>query len=198
MTVILASQSPQRKALMETLGIPFEIMPAALDEKAITAATQVERAEKVARAKAEVVSQQLADAQPAIIIAADTYVVDGEAALEKPESLDEARDMLRRQSGRTLVAYSGFCYLDQTHGIDYSTTVKTESTFRELSDEEIDRYVTTQPVRTWSAAFSPAYVEGMALVAAVNGSLTSFTHGLPMEELIPLLRQSGVIPGDQP
>jgi predicted house-cleaning NTP pyrophosphatase (Maf/HAM1 superfamily) len=48
------------------------------------------------------------------------------------------------------------------------------------------------PVTTWSAAFSPAYPYGMTLVARINGSFTGFTHGLPMEILIPLLRRSGI------
>lgn len=196
MTVILASQSPQRRAMMNTLGIPFEVMPAAIDEKAIVAATQVERAEQVARAKAEAVSRE-STGNPAIIIAADTYIVDGDLVLEKPESLAEAQEMLRHQSGRTLVALSGFCYLDAEHLIDYSTTVTTECTFRHLSDQEIEEYVTTEPVLTWSAAFSPAYASGAALIASVSGSLTSFTYGLPMEELIPLLQQSGALEADR-
>jgi septum formation protein len=197
MRVILASQSPQRKAILSTLGIEFEVKPADIDEQAITAATQKKRAELVARAKAETIAatfpQQTSSDLSMIIIAADTFVVDSaDNPLEKPVDLDEARSMLRRMSGNSLVEYTGVCYLDASAGIDFSTTIATELTFRDLSAAEIEKYVTEEPVMTWSAAFCPAYDTGAALIAQVNGSMTSFTHGLPIEEIVPLLRKSGL------
>jgi septum formation protein len=188
--VILASQSPQRRALMETLQVPFITAPADLDELAITAPTQVERAAAVALAKAQKVAQLYPDA---IILAGDTYIVHQGRALEKPQSLDEARQMLREQSGQTHTEITGVAYLDPEFGIFENTTIQTECTFRELSETEIEHYVTTEPVLTWSAAFCPAYATGAALVASTRGSFTGFTHGFPLEFFVPLLRKSGVL-----
>jgi septum formation protein len=187
--IILASQSPQRRDLLQTLNIPFEIIPADIDEKAITNPDLSKRAALIAAAKA----RKVAELHPnAIIIAGDTYIIDGNQALEKPETLDEARQMLRQQSGRMTTEVTGVCYLDKKNGIEHSSVVEAKTWFRQLSEAEIERFVTTEPVLTWSAAFCPAYLTSMALIDKIEGSFTSFTHGLPLEVIVPLLRQSGI------
>jgi septum formation protein len=188
--IVLASQSPQRKEILQSINIPFEVVPANIDEKAIQGKDHWDRAAKVAEAKARAIQKKCPDA---IIIAGDTYIIDGDQALEKPESIDEARRMLLQQSGRMVVAVSGVCYLDTLKNIEIAETVETKTWFRRLSEAEIERYVTTEPVTTWSAAFCPAYDSGAALIERIGGSFTSFTHGLPMEVIIPLLKQSGVL-----
>lgn len=187
--IILASQSPQRKLLMLALGIDFEAIPADIDEQAIIDEDQGERARKIAQAKAEEVLKENHDA---IIFAADTYtVVDGKA-YEKPVDKADAMRMLKEQSGKTGHCYSGFTYIDKENSIEASTVAITEIVFRKLLDVEIEKYVEENPVTTWSAAFSPAYPAGINLVESCNGSLSSLTHGLPMEMLMPLLEKSGV------
>lgn len=187
--IILASESKQRKAILDTLYIPYQQVPAQIDESAISAETEEKRCELIARSKAEAVAR---DYPEAIVIAADTYsVVEGQA-FEKPADEQEAKKMLRDLSGKASITYTGFCYIDGQNSIDESMTVATEYTFRELSDSEIDRYVAHNPVTTWSAAFSPAYDSGMALIASVNGPITSFTHGLPLEKVVHYLKKSGV------
>lgn len=186
--IILASGSKQRQILFATLGLDFEIIPADIDEKAVLYQDPKSRAENIARAKAEAVAKDNLDS---IIIAADTYCVQGEQILEKPGDLDEAKEMVKSLSGSKAIAYSGYCYLDQKNNIDVSGTSETTATFRPLSNEFIERYVNNNPVLTWSAAFSPAYHEGMALVDSIEGSFTSFTHGLPLEIIVPLLLKSG-------
>lgn len=188
--VILASQSPQRQLLCRTLPIEFEAIPAHLDEKSIVDSDLVKRAEVIARAKVEEVATQYPEA---VVFGADTYVIFNGQALEKPLDQAEARQMLRQQSGQKLQEVSGFCYIDAANNINFSTTVMTDFKFRELSAVEIETYVTTKPVTTWSAAFSPAYHEGMSFIAEVHGSFTGFTHGLPLEVLVPLLQKSQIL-----
>jgi septum formation protein len=187
--VILASQSKQRYKLFKTLNIDFKVKPAKIDEQNIQASSQVERAKKVASAKAQEVSNQ----KPRdIVVAADTYGIADERVLEKPTSKKEAKSMLKFLSARKFQALTGFCYLDPVENINYKVTKVVQVKFRKLSVEEIDHYVKTEPVLTWSAAFSPAYDTGMALIASISGSLTAFTHGLPIEELTKFLRKSRV------
>jgi septum formation protein len=187
--IILASQSPQRQNIFQTLGLPFEAVPADLDERAIIDPDLKLRARLVAEAKVKKVAQQFAQA---IVLGADTYPVLADQALEKPADLAEARQMLTQLSGQEITEYSGFCYLDQQSGYFWSDTSVTTAVFRPLSPSEIDRYVEQNPVTTWSSAFSPAYDAGAALIQSVNGSLTSFTHGLPMEWVVECLAKSGV------
>jgi septum formation protein len=192
-SLILASQSPQRKAMLQSLGIPFTTVPADLDEAAIQDVDPIARAEKLASAKADTVS---ALHPTAVVIAADTFVVSGNQTFEKPRDLKEARQMLRFLSGKTLTEVTGLCVVDPHHSYRYATAVQVQCTFRILTEAEIERYVTTQPVTTWSAAFSPAYPEGAAFIAQVHGSLTGFTHGLPMEEVVEQLRKCGLLPAE--
>jgi len=187
--IILASGSKQRKLLFETLGIEFEIIPADIDEKAVPYTDLKSRAENIARAKAEAVAKDHPDA---IIIAADTYVVKDGKALEKPQGLDEAEEMITDLSGDQSVAYSGYCYLDKHSNINESGVSETITKFRELSPQFIKHYVNNNQVQDWSAAFSPAYHQGMALIDSIEGSFTSFTHGLPLEIIVPFLQKSGV------
>ena len=189
--LILASQSPQRQAILATLGIPFEVVPADLDEKAIQDVDPLKRAEKLALAKATAVQAQFPEA---VVVAGDTFVVFNDQTLEKPVDLDEAKQMLTLVSGKEVVVVTGVAFLDPSHQIQHVQAVTNQAVFRPLDPLEVERYVTTQPVLTWSGAFSPAYLEGMALFAEVkNGSFTAFTHGLPLELVAKWLRESLVL-----
>lgn len=185
--IILASGSLQRKNILSVLNIPFEVIPADIDEKTIQDNDLKIRAEKIARAKAEKVASQ----HSGIIISGDTYTVCDGKILEKPDSLGAAKVMLRFLSGKKGINYNGFCYLDKKNKIDFSTTAEVKFAFRQLSELEIETYVKKFPVLTWAAACSPAYPYIMTMISYLTGSLTGFTHGLPMESLIPLLRKSG-------
>lgn len=189
-TVILASKSPQRKNIMQAARVEFKVVPADIDEQAVVEVDPVRRAGMIAQKKAEAVQEKY---PKAIIVAADTYIVLDGQVLEKPKDLEEAREMLAKQSGQALTELTGFCYLDPKENIQITKTAAVEVKFRQLSEEEIDRYINTQPVMTWSAAFCPAYDSGASLIKSINGSFTGFTHGLPLEELIPLLQQSKVL-----
>lgn len=185
--VILASGSLQRKNLFSALNIPFEAIPADIDEKLIRDSDLKVQAEKIARAKAESVASN----NSGIIIAADTFVVLDKQVLEKPTDLEEAKKMLRMQSGKESIVYTGFCYLDNENKINFSTTSVIGIKMRVLSEQEIDSYVKNFPVKSWSAAFSPAYPYGASLVSEISGSFTGFTHGLPLDLVVPFLRKSG-------
>jgi len=185
----LASQSPQRKLILDTLHIPFKVMPADVDEQAIVNDDPRKRAELVARAKAEEIQINNPNS---IVIAADTFTqIDGRS-FEKPESKREAKEMLMAQSGKEGQALTGFCYLDSEKELNFSTVVVTDFKFRPLSQREIAHYISNEPVTTWSAAFCPGYPSGMALVEWIKGSMTGFTHGLPIELVAKLLKESGV------
>jgi septum formation protein len=185
--LILASNSVQRKNILHSLDIPFTIVPADLDEKSIRDKHIEKQAEKIARAKAEFIANQ----HHAIIIAADTFCVYKDIVLEKPQSLDEARKMLHILSGKSLICYTGFCYIDPFNNINISQTTTTSFSCRKFDAEEIETYIVNFPVLTWSAAVSPAHIYGLTMFTKINGSLTAFTHGLPMDELVPLLETSG-------
>ncbi len=187
--IILASSSKQRKILMDALNVPYEIIPADINEKTIRDGNSVVMVEKIARAKAEKVAFE----NDAIVIAADSFAIYKRKVFEKPKTIEEARQMLRDLSdAKDAVDYTGFCYIDRKNKIDYSKGLVINFSFRKLSDEEINGYVKKFPVLTWAGAFSPAYIYGLTILSEIKGSVTGLTHGLPMELLIPLLEKSGV------
>ncbi|MFH1967316.1 MAG: Maf family protein, partial [Patescibacteria group bacterium] len=114
-------------------------------------------------------------------------------AYEKPATKKEAKQMLKEQSGKSGVCLTGFAYLDRANSIIFSQTAITQLVFRDLSAQEIERYVSQNPVTTWSAGFCPAFPAGLALISQVNGSNTGFSHGLPLEMLAPLLKKSKLL-----
>jgi septum formation protein len=188
MKIILASGSTTRKIMMDAFGVPYSIVPANIDEKAIRDGNLKIQAEKITRAKAENVLK----GNDGIIIAADTFGSFKGHILEKPQSLKEAREMLKLQSNRKCTMYTGFCYIDKANNINYSNTAVSKYTFRKLSDEEINKFVENNPVLKWSAAFAPLDPYQVGFIDQIEGSMTGLMYGLPAEFLIPCLEKSGV------
>ena len=193
--LILASQSVQRRLLLETIGIPFEVLPADIDEKAIIHDDPRQRAVLVATAKANTVYERLSDGDVGtqyLIIAADTFGFKDGVFFEKPKDKAEAKRMLASLCEGPSVAITGFCSIDTQTGSTSSKWVETTMHFRPLSESEIEQYVSSNEVTMWSGGFSPAYHPGAALIERIEGSLTSFSHGLPMELVVPALREAGI------
>jgi len=185
--IILASASRQRRLIMDALGLKYKIIPADIDEKAIRDKDLEKRAENIARAKA----LEVAKNNNGIIIAADTFAFCDGKVLEKPESLDEAKEMLKLQSNNEVTVYSGFCYLDKENNIDFSKTSISKLILRKMSDDEIEYFVNNNPVLQWSAAFSPMYLYQSTFIKHFEGSITG-VFGLPVEFLAGCLEKSGV------
>jgi septum formation protein len=188
--VILASQSNARKELFSSLGIPFKTIPAKINEKAIRNKNLKIRAERLARAKAELIVSK----HNAIVIGADTFDCIGNDVMEKPKDKKEAVKMLKALSGNDAEVYTGLCYIDRENGIDYSTSIKVTYKFRKLYDKEINEYVKKFPVTEWAAGFALVFPYVNTFIASINGSLTGLAYGLPTELLIPLLKKSGFEP----
>lgn len=183
--IILASKSKQRlKLLKASLFLPIEVLPADIDEQAVPFINQYDKAEQIALAKAQKIAK---NHQNAIIIAADTFCYVKGKILEKPKSLIEARKMLEFQSDQQIEVLTGYAFLDTKLNLQKSGCEKVLVKMRHLSKNEIERYITNEPVLTWSAAFSPAYDSGMALIESIKGNLTAFSHGLPINLLMDFL-----------
>lgn len=186
--IILASGSKTRRILMDSLGIVYETLPANIDEKSIRDDDLIVRAKKIAQAKGEAVIQK----EPAVIIAADTFSVFENLVLEKPIDLNQAVEMLKMISGKTIMSLTGFYYIDKYSEQVLSTVAQTDLKIRNLSEEEIKIYVESSPVLTWAASYNIAYPYGASLVEEIKGSLSGCLYGLPTEFLIPQLELSGI------
>jgi septum formation protein len=185
MQVILASQSPRRRDLLNLIGIKHTVRPAHIDESPLPNEDPVACVERLARTKAERVA---ADAPSAMVIGADTIVVIDGRILNKPTDRDDAAQMLRALQGRVHVVYTAVCV---TRGAEIASGVEAvEVTFRPLSDTETDAYIATgEPMDKAGAYGIQGY--GATIVERIDGDFFA-VMGLPLVLLTRLMRQVGV------
>jgi septum formation protein len=178
--VVLASSSPQRKEILEKLGIDFEVIAPGVDELS-GGDPEVEVIEN-ARMKARAVEA----GEGALVIACDTDVALDGRALGKPRDAAEAREYLDRMSGRAHLVLSGLVLLEG--GQERSGMERTSVVFRELSEPERERYVGFGEWRGRSGGYAIQLL-GSTLVERLEGSVSNVV-GLPvglLAELAPHL-----------
>jgi septum formation protein len=184
MTIILASKSPRRRALLARITRNFVVVPSDADE--IQTGPPCERAVGSARAKARAVRAHA----EGLLLGADTIVVVGEHVLGKPQSQREAEGMLRALSGRSHRVMTGLHLWNTELDIVREACVETDVRFRDVSDDEIARYLATQEYVDKAGAYA---IQGRAaaFVESIVGEYTN-VMGLPLCELSRLLREMGV------
>lgn len=181
--LILGSGSPRRKQLLEDLGLTFEVRVSDADETAPTNLDPAETVEWVARAKANALRAGLAKDE--LLLTADTEVWQDGHRFGKPNSADEARKMLQMLSGTEHQVISGFCLTD-THTIR-SYSVTTQVTFKKLSSEEIDHYISVFKPFDKAGAYGIQEWIGMIGITSISGSYYNVV-GLPTAEVFAALR----------
>ena len=175
----LASNSPRRRELLSGLGIDYEVkLLPGIDESYPAALVGEDIPCYIAREKAEAYRPQL---QPdELIITADTVVcVDGEV-LGKPADEAEARNMLRKLSGRSHEVITGVCLTSVERQRTFAAV--TEVTFDRLTEEEIDWYVTRYRPMDKAGAYGVQEWIGFIGVTGLKGSYFN-VMGLPVQRL---------------
>lgn len=172
--VVLASGSPQRRELLEKLGVEFEVVVPGVEE--LTGGDPEAEVVENARMKAHAVERD------GLVIACDTDVVLDGKALGKPEGEIEAREYLERMSGRAHTVMSGLVVL--ADGEERSGLERTSVVFKELSEAEVARYVRFGEWRGRSGGYAVQTL-GSTLVERIEGSVSNVV-GLPVGLLLEL------------
>lgn len=190
--LILASTSVHRRALLERLQMPFEVVTSAVDESPRPGETPVQTCERLARAKAQAVADTR---RSAVVIGSDQVAsVDG-VAVSKPGHHENARAQLRAMSGRSIQFHTAVCVMRQDQGFAASQTVSVTVQFRELSDAHIERYLhLDQPYDCAGSAKSEGL--GIALLESVTSDDPTALIGLPLIATCRMLRAAGLDPLD--
>jgi nucleoside triphosphate pyrophosphatase len=185
--LLLASTSPQRKAILEQLHIPFDVVAPKYDEETPGDADPLQIVREHARGKAQSVAD-LADDRP--IIGVDTAVVLEGRIFGKPANATAAERMLEELSGKTHTVVSGLCLL--TPGWEEVEHEGTQVAFRELTPRELGIYVATGEWEGRAGAYA-IQGRGASLVRFIEGDYLNVV-GLPVSLLVRLLavRFSGV------
>jgi septum formation protein len=187
-SLVLASTSRYRKALLERLGLPFEIIAPAIDESPSAGEAPAATALRLAQAKARAVATRLSHA---LVIGSDQVAdLDG-THVGKPGNAASAMAQLRALSGRTVVFHTGVALCDAGSGRCRSALVDVASTFRVLSDAEIADYLRReQPFDCAGGVKSEGL--GIALFERIESGDPTALIGLPLIALLDLLRAEGV------
>lgn len=180
--LLLASRSPQRRAILEQLGIPFDVIEPQYEEHALEIADAVEVVREHAQGKARSIADEAGE-RP--VLGVDTEVVLQGLIFGKPADATEAEQMLEELSGKTHVVMSGLCLL--TPGWEAVEHEGTRVTFRELTPRDLAAYVATGEWEGRAGAYA-IQGRGAALVCSVEGDYLNVV-GLPAALLVRLLAE---------
>ncbi|WP_293935733.1 nucleoside triphosphate pyrophosphatase [Iodobacter sp.] len=185
--LVLASTSPYRKELLERLGISFETAAPDLDESALPNETAGDTSLRLAIAKARVLADQYPDS---LIIGSDQVALLNGEQLGKPGTHERAVHQLSKMRGHTLAFHTALCLYNTATGQEQHCVDITRVTMRDYTDAEIESYL--QREKPYNCAGS-AKTEGLGIVmiAAIEGKDPAAIIGLPLIELITMLKNEG-------
>ncbi len=190
--LVLASASPRRLMLLSQAGVePDALRPASIDERARMGEMPRALVSRLARAKAEVARDQIANDKEiagAYVLAADTIVAVGRRVFGKPQHMEEAIAHLERLSGRAHRVLTGVCLITPDDRVRMKI-IDTRVRFKHLSKSEIEAYIAS---REWRGKAGGYAIQGLAgcFVRKIVGSYTNVV-GLPLTEVVALLIGEG-------
>ncbi|MGE4282702.1 MAG: nucleoside triphosphate pyrophosphatase [Clostridia bacterium] len=189
MKLILASASPRRQELLTQVGLNFEVFPSTIEEKIDATLPPEKIVQQLSYSKAkDVASQALQDC---IVIGADTVVAYKNNILGKPKNNQEAYKMLKMLSGNVHHVITGFTIIRTSDDKAITSFEKTLVEFNDLSDSEIDRYISIGEFEDKAGAYGIQGV-GSLLVNKIEGDYFNVV-GLPLSKVVTTLnREFGI------
>lgn len=189
-SLILASSSIYRKKLLDTLGFNYQCISPDIDETAHKDETSAQLVARLALAKAQKVAHQHTNS---LIIGSDqAATVDG-IILNKPLTTAKAQQQLQLCSGKKVTFLTGLCLFDSNDDSYQLATIAYHVYFRELSTAEIAQYIAIEQPLNCAGSFK---VEGLgiSLFEKLEGDDFNSLIGLPVIELLNMLRAKGINP----
>jgi septum formation protein len=184
-SLVLASASPARLALLRAAGLAPHVMASGVEEQGVEGLTAEDAARTLAERKADAVAARLAaTTDPAtLVVGCDSMLsIDGEVR-GKPASADQARDWWRTQRGRSGTLVTGHAVVDTATGRRACAVARTVVRFGAPSDDELDAYIATgEPLAVAGACTIDGY--GAPFVDGIDGD-----HGTVIGLSMPLLRR---------
>jgi len=181
--IILASKSPRRQELLKGLDIQFEIKTKEVDESyPLTMKPEqvpVFLAEKKADAFVDLLEKDT------ILITSDTIVIQGKNILEKPNSIEEGKAMIRKLSGQVHTVVTGVCIRTLEKSINFSD--ETRVLFTDLTDDEIDYYMKNYQPFDKAGSYGVQEWIGYVGIEKLEGSYYN-VMGLPVHKVYTALK----------
>ena len=190
MELILASASPRRLELLSQVGIRCRVVPSNVAEEPLDGETPEEHVLRLAREKARKVTAGLTAG--GWVLGADTIVMIGGKVLGKPVDEAGAARMLRELSGRVHSVMTGYCIVDGVRGKkEIARIVKTEVKVKDLTENEIEGYVSTGEPMDKAGAYAIQGI-GSFMIEEIWGSYSNVV-GLPLCQVVNDLESVGAV-----
>lgn len=174
--IFLASKSPRRRKLLKQLNLKFKSFSVDMDEKVHLNETPSDAVIRLSKEKLNLAKAKVKDG---IVITADTIVVLDKTILGKPINRKDAFRILKLLSGRTHIVYTGYSIYNSRNNKSISEYEKTEVTFRDLTDEEIDDYISGGSPMDKAGAYGIQDDFGAVFIKKINGCYYNVV-GLPL------------------
>lgn len=185
MKIILASTSPFRKAILDKLGIDFDIAAPETDETPLENETPQQLVERLSIAKAKAIADKT---ENALVIGSDQVSVINGEIIGKPHTHEKAVKQLLNASGKTVTFYTGLClYNSSTHQYQ-SEVVPFNVVFRSLEEKQIENYLKKEKPYNCAGSFKSEAL-GIVLFEKLVGDDPNTLMGLPLIRLVKMLEQ---------
>lgn len=190
MKIILATTSPYRKQAFQMLDIDFAAEGSEVDEDFDGRPSEPDKlVASLAKLKAEAVAKNHSDG---VVIGFDSVGWFNGQVLEKPGSRKEAFDRLKSLSGNDFQFFTGVHAINVSSGKVLTQVVKTETTMRNISESEIEKYLGQDPnYGTYALGYDPLGTYGSTFIESINGSYNNILRGIPLETVVEMLKEIG-------
>lgn len=192
--ILLASSSRRRKEILESLAIPFETMDPEVDESVRDTLPPPERVVALAGDKARAGAARLPNADPRLVLGADTLVclprkAEAEFVMGKPVSREDARVMIEALAGKDHWVHTGLALLNRSSGELHAARSDSLVRFAPMSSAEVELYLDTGE---WEGVAGAYRIQGAAaqFISRIEGSWSGIV-GLPLRELYVILGEAG-------
>jgi len=186
-SLILASASPRRRELLQTLGLPFTIQSSDVDETTNPGMAPQEIVEELAMRKARKIASSLTDG---VVLGSDTIVVLNGEILGKPVDDADAYRMLHALQGCEHTVYSGVALIDASSGQSEVRYSHTQVKIRPLAPDEIRAYIATREPMDKAGSYAIQGI-GATLVEGIEGDYFTVV-GLPLRLTASMLSRFGI------
>jgi len=186
MRLILASTSPRRREILALLGLPFEVIAPKFEEFVSMQRPIGEEVLEFAIGKARCVARENPES---VVIASDTMIRLNENKFGKPDSMADAKDMLRVLAGKTHQIFTGVAIVDGLGGPGLNCVEEVSVRMRDYSDKEIENYLSCDESLDKAGAYS-IQGKGRGLIESIYGDYLAAV-GLPLKSIAGYLQSRG-------
>jgi septum formation protein len=181
---ILASTSPRRKELLRSVGLKFKTIPAHVNEDYVKGESPRQHVRRLAQEKALLISRKHPQAW---VLGADTIVVIDGLILGKPKNRTQAKEMLKKLSGREHKVFTSFTVTQAASKVIHSDVVQSTVKFKEINTAELDWYIACDEPYDKAGGYA-VQGKGAYFIKSIRGSYTNVI-GLPLGEVLETLKK---------